>query len=403
MIKKSIFDLEFEVKIKLQKDRRKAEKSLKFLLKKPIEIPVEKSGENSTKVNKEEEEIDLTQLIVIENEFMGITDLIFKSSLLDPSIDMLKYKYEWNIPHFKSNVQYLNGKNEINLRIKYSDLLHGINKIDFTIINPETKKEFYKTIGLEKGLPPYGGSCFVSPSLGFSLLTEFTFIISDWKSSAMPLFYKIKYLNINNIPVDISNGGFVGSKFTTNTLPVANSFILEITDNQGISKTSLCNVNVKINKNIKEIDFYTKNIFDIPQKLLMNEIYKTNKNKDYVELAAMDKAVDMIDVYFDSIDQKKFITEYDIIISTLIEVSSQEFSDEKIAIIYKILNLIVKFIDPLLNYLPKLQSLYSILDNINKKCGELLKSNLLILNNFRLRRSRHFRNCRNVISITINS
>ena len=49
--------------------------------------------------------------------------------------------------------------------------------------------------------------------------------------------------------------------------------------------------------------------------------------------------------------------------------------------IYKILNVIVKYIDPFLNSLPKVQELYLILDNLNKKCGGLLKikSNFIIL------------------------
>ena len=68
----------------------------------------------------------------------------------------------------------------------------------------------------------------------------------------------------------------------------------------------------------------------------------------------------MIDVFFENVDQDKFINEYDNIISTLIEVSSQNFDDEKINTIYKILDIIVKFIDPLLDNLSKLQNLYSI-------------------------------------------
>ena len=308
---------------------------------------------------------------------MGTSDILFKSSLLDPNIDMKKYQYKWTISHYKSDTLYLNGRKEINLRIKYSDLLNGINEIEYLIINPETKKEYKKNTTFEKGLPPYGGSCFVSPSTGISFLTEFTFHISDWKSTSLPLFYKIKYIDKNNIPIDISNGGFGEDKFISNKLPVANNFILEIIDNQGISKTSICNVNVKINKDLNDIDFYTKGIFDIPQKLLINDLYKTNKNEnDKPDLEESTKAVDMIDVYFDNIDQEKFIIEYDIIISTLI-VITQNFDDKKIDTIYKILYIIVKFIDPLLNYLTKLHYLYSILDNMNKICGNLLKSNII--------------------------
>ena len=356
-----------------------------FILKKPIEKPIETENpksSNDIEVNPKDavnKEIDLTELIYIETEFMGTTDLLFKSSLIDPNIDMLKYKFQWTISHFKSDSLYLNGRKEINLRIKYSDLLNGINEIEYKIINPKTQKEFKKYIKFEKGLSPYGGSCSVNPTTGISFLTEFTFFISDWKSSSLPLFYKIKYLDKNNIPIDITNGGFVGDKFISNKLPVANKFILEIIDNQGISTKSICNVNVKINKELNYLDFYTKDIFDIPRKLLINDLYKTNKNENYnPDSEEMNKALDMIDVYFQTIDQEKFITEYDIIISTLIGVSSQNFDYDKIYTIYKILNLIVKYIDPLLNDLVKLQYLYSILDNINNKFGSLLKGKLFI-------------------------
>ena len=380
LIDKPTRDFEFFIKLKLTKDNRYAEKTLTFILKKPIE---NSTTSNQGEINKKEDhkveikkEIDLTDLIVIENEFMGTTDLLFKSSLLDPNIDMLKYKFQWTISHFKSDSLYLNGRKEINLRIKYADLLNGINDIEYKIINPETQKEFKKNIKFEKGLPPYGGSCFVSPSTGISFLTEFTFYVSDWKSTSLPLFYKIKYLDKNNIPIDISNGGFVGDKFISNKLPVANNFILEIIDNKGISTNSNCNLNVKTNKNIKPIDFYIQGVFDIPQQLLINDLYKTNKNEnDKQELEEINKAVDIIDIYFNSIDQDKFNTEYDIIISTLIAITTN-FDDKKIDTINKILNLIIKFIDPLLNNLVKLQYLYSVLDNMNNKFGTLLESKI---------------------------
>lgn len=106
-------DIEFEIKLKLQKDDRDAEKSLKFILKKPIEI-TEKKSENNTEADNKIEEIDLTQLIVIESEFLGATDILFNSTLIDPNLDMKNYKYNWNIPHFRSNSQYLNGRKETN-------------------------------------------------------------------------------------------------------------------------------------------------------------------------------------------------------------------------------------------------------------------------------------------------
>ena len=98
-------------KVKLQKNSRESEKSLTFFLKKPIEIANE-----SNKV--EEKENYLSELIEIESEFLGSTDLLIKSSFLDPYIDITKFKYKWTISHFNSDSQYLNGRKEIDLRIK---------------------------------------------------------------------------------------------------------------------------------------------------------------------------------------------------------------------------------------------------------------------------------------------
>ena len=87
----------------------------------------------------------------------------------------------------------------------------------------------------------------------------------------------------------------------------------------------------------------------------------------------------MINLLFESINQEQFLKEYDIIISTLIIVSNNDFDNDKIDTINKLLNIIVKFIDPLLNSLPKIQNLYSILDNINKKTAKIRESNFKIM------------------------
>ena len=352
-------DLSLEVKLKLNKNNRYAEKKLGFLFKNPIK--------------------DFGKLIVIDNEYLGLSDVLFKSSLLDTNIDMNKFKYNWNIKHFKSESQYLNGQKEMNLRIKYDDLLNGINNIELTIIDPILENKYYKEILFEKAIPPYGGNCFLVPSIGYSFLTEFSFIVSDWISSFFPLLYKIKYLDSNNIPVDISDGGFAGEKFVSNKLPVGKSFILEITDIRGVSKISYCKANVKINQDLKDLDYYTKDIFDITKKLLISKLYETNKISEDVNLNQLNKKVDMINLLFESINQEHFLKEYDIIISTLIIVSNNDFDNDKIDTINKLLNIIVKFIDPLLNSLPKIQNLYSILDNINKKTAKILESNFKIM------------------------
>lgn len=354
--------MSLEVKLKLKKNNRYAEKNLKFLLK------------NTN---------DFSKLIIISTENLGLTDILFKSSLLDTNIDINQFKFQWNIKHFKSEDLYLNGKKEMNLRVKYEDLLNGINNIELILTDPKTDVKYFKNILFEKLLPPYGGNCVVFPSVGYSFLTEFTFLINDWQSKAFPLTYKIKYLDANNIPVDITDGGFTGEKFITNRLPVAKSFILEITDSRGISKISTCNADVKINKDLKNIDNYTKNIFDIAKKLLIIELYQTNKVNEDVNSTELNNKVDMINLLFENVNQEKFLKEYDVIISTLVNVSSKDFDNDKIDIINNILIVIVKFINPLLNNLPKIQNLYTIIDNINKKTGNISKG-IFIVNNLKL-------------------
>jgi len=386
LIKAPITQDNYDFILNVFKDQRSANKKITLILKKPLITNTLTSNPSTISLNepkKEEEEIDLTDLIVIEQISIGKLDITFQVSLLDPKIDMQKYQYTWTVKHFTSDEQYINGKNEINLRVKISDLLNGVNKIDFKITNPKSKKEYFKSYDYEKNLPPSGGNCQVSPVTGFSLSTDFTFKFENWKSKSLPLLYKIKYQNNNKILVDISDGGVSENKFSSNTLPFTEKFILEIIDTQGLSAEISCNVKVKKNQNLPEIQSFLEQFFDTSKKLMMMDIYQTNKNSNDMDPAMLNNAIDMVDNLFgDDLTQEMFLQKYESIVSTIITISNQNLDNDKINKIYKILKLIVKNVDPLLGDSSKVDLLYKILDNLNKKAGNFLLRKLIKILNF---------------------
>jgi len=67
-----------------------------------------------------------------------------------------------------------------------------------------------------------------------------------------------------------------------------------------------------------------------------------------------------------------FLQKYESIVSTIITISNQNLDNDKINKIYKILKLIVKNVDPILGDSSKVDLLYKILDNLNKKAGNFL-------------------------------
>ena len=364
----------------LTKDKRINSRTISATLKKPLHIfavETKSVNNNPTDVGDKDTEMDITDLIVIEQNPLGKSDIVFKVSLLDPNIDMLKYRYNWNIIYFKSNDSYINGKNEISLRVKYEDLLNGLNDITIIITNPKNNKIYSKTYQFEKGKPPFGGNCQVNPQKGFSLATNFTFTFENWKSNLMPLLYKIKFENKNKILVDLTEGGFFENKFVTNALPAESRIFLEVIDNQGFSSQVQCNVIVQLNKHLKGLDSILENYFEESMKLIIMEIYQSNKKEDEIDPLMINKAVDMVETYFDDLSEPKFLENYEIIVSTIITISKNELTSEKINKIYKILNLIMMKIDKILSDLTKIEYLYTISDILNKNAEEYLKSILI--------------------------
>ena len=102
-------------------------------------------------------------------------------------------------------------------------------------------------------------------------------------------------------------------------------------------------------------------------------IYSTNKDVDEnknSDDSSANNALKMIDHYLDSMTLEKFVTNYENVIANLINISDSNLDQEKLNIIFKILNSVITFIDPILSNLERLNNLYKILDTIHKKCSE---------------------------------
>jgi len=167
------------VDLKLKKNNRTNIKSFTISIKKPKTIII---------VNKNEtlnNETTNNQPIIIENfeEILYIDykpskgeDIVFTLMSLDESINFSSISILWIVRHFKDKNQYLNGQNELLLRINLSDLLIGINEIKCLITINSTKKMFEKTYFYNVDRNPFGGNCLVSPDSGFSMLTNLTII-----------------------------------------------------------------------------------------------------------------------------------------------------------------------------------------------------------------------------------
>jgi len=361
----------------LTKDNRSAIRQINLKLKKPL-ITIIPNENNKTAIlssfDEKKIEMDLTDLIIIEHNPMGITDLLFEVSLLDSNINLDNYKYEWNIPHFTYKDQYINGVNELKLRVKQNDLLIGVNKIIINMMEIKTKKNYSKTYDYEKHSSPYGGECRIEPFDGYSFLTNFTFIVPNWISNTKTLIYKIKFENKNKILFDLSNGGFSQNTFSIENLPVGNKLFLEVIDMRGLSTIFPCQVNVRINKNLPSLDNLLENIVDVSKKLLIIEVYQTNVKEDGVSDKVVGNSINILNNYFDNLSLNDFLNNYEKLISTIITVSNQTLTNDNITKLFEILNLIIKYIDPLLNDITKFEYLFSILDKLNKKVGDKLLS-----------------------------
>jgi len=214
----------------------------------------------------------------------------------------------------------------------------------------------------------------IEPREGYSLLTIFNFSVPNWISNSKILIYKIKFENKNKVLLDLSNGGFSKNTFIIEKLPVGNKLYLEVIDMQGFSTTVPCYINVKINKNLPSLESILDNVIDASKKFLLLEIYKTNVNTEIMSDKIFENSMNMLEDYFENLTLDNFIIDYEKIISFIITFSNHKLTNENITKLFKILNLIMKYIDPLLNDLTKVEYLFKILDNLNKKAGDQIQS-----------------------------
>lgn len=413
-----INDISMQFSLKLNKDKRQTQKTYALTLKKPSLvtnlnnpfIPI--SGTNATEtalqvstsnLNNEENsiaEIDITDFIAIEQVKFGLIDIILKVVFLNPTLTYNNFQYQWNVLHYRQQSQYLNGRNEINLRILYNDLLVGTNKIELKVTSHSSNKQYLKSYEYEKGVPPYGGNIITTPSWGYSLSTEFKFYISNWKSNSLPLIYKIKYLNANNILIDLTSGGFSSNVYISNQIPEEKIFYLEVIDNQGLNTLISFNLKVDPNKNASiDINAIKKSNLNISNQIMLYNIvqqqYKSslannnsniNSNQSSTSISGtsngetgannsvssnlVKSAINLIDEYFKNFNNEKYLLDFDNIISLLLNITNNNFTDENsLKRLFNILDLIIENIDPLLSDLNRLNHLYIILDNIYKKAS----------------------------------
>lgn len=374
LISNQLDNKNYEITFNIKKDKRNALKIFIITIKKPL--PKVSSGETTP---------DLSDLIIINPLSRGGSpELLLEISYLDKNLNILDYKYYWTISHFLNDSQYLNSRKEPQLKISNDDLLTGYNEVKIEVTD-KTGKTYFKIYNYEKNRAPYGGNCAVSPMTGVSMKTDFKFIISGWISKSLPLVYKIKYSNKNKNYVDISNGGFAEEYWISNLIPVANDFILEISDSSGLFTEFTCAINVKVNKALESLDFYLGKELDPKIKLLILEVYGSNKdalsNDSYTENAELNnKALDMMDSYL-NIPPEKIKQDLENIISKILDISNKPFDLDKLLIVNKSIKVIVDNIEPLLQYIDKMQIVYRVLDNIFKKASsieELIKNKDLL-------------------------
>lgn len=376
----SLLDLE----LVLKKDKRQANKKFQIKIKnsKTLSKQNTQNGQASSDVDTE----DISQMIEINpltkssnNEF------IFAVNLLDKTMNLYQYSFYWTVMHFTSESQYLNSRREYLIKILSDDLLIGQNNISLQITNPKNNKTYIKDYTYEKPRPPYGGNCQVSPAEGVSLLTTFKFTISNWISKSSQLFYKIKYLNSQNILFDITTNSFTEQEYSSSMLPVSNGFVLEITDFLGLVTQAPCKVKVKRNPNLAELDYYLEREFDPNNKLLLVEIYKSNvaqisgsdsnnsNSNSNAEIGINNKSLDLIDsLMTNSNNSLSMAEQLDKIISLIYDISNKKFDNEKMGIMNSAIENIIINIDPYLEYLDKLKYIYQTLNNLIDK---VLKNN----------------------------
>lgn len=370
LIKKPKKNLEFEIELIISKDTRISKKKAKLKLKKPIEI--KKKGGKAI-------DLDLTDLIIISPKNSGgLKNIIFQISFALPSLKFSDYKYHWTIKSFKSDKQYLNSRVENNLKILRDDLLSGINEIKLVVTDPKNKKSYKKIYKYLKPQPPYGGRCDLPKQNGISLKDDFEFKISGWISKKKPLLFKIKFLNDEENFLDISMGGFLEEKFVTKNLPVGESFFLEAIDSGGLSAIVPCQLKVLPNNQLMKMEDYLEGVFEPVKKMIIMDIFKSNlanggslaqdssqKEKIDPRIAINDQALEMLSNLLNSGEDPSDSLEN--VTTSLLTVSPEPYSDSSILIAVNCLEVIVNYIEAIMDKEENVKMVFKIGDNLLKK------------------------------------
>ena len=90
--------------------------------------------------------------------------------------------------------------------------------------------------------PPSGGTCSVSPNKGTYMQTTITFTANNWVTLNSPIKYRFLYLNDKNLKIDFSSGYIYVDTFTSNSIPVATAYYMEVTDFAGFQTTITCDL-----------------------------------------------------------------------------------------------------------------------------------------------------------------
>jgi len=376
----------FEFLLKLKKNTRSNGKSLSITIQKPKTDFINKFENiyNSTTNDQTMILENIKQSLYIDYKTSKSEDIFFELKSLNNLIDFSSISLIWIIPHFKDQTLYLNGQNEIQLRIKLSNLLIGNNEIICDITNIKTNQTFKKIYNFSVERNPYGGNCLVSPNSGISMYTNFTITQEGWKGGSLPLLFKIMCKTNSNILIDLTNGGFFTQSFSINNLPEGNNIIfLEVSDNQGKSVLAPCPLKINKNNSKPPIETYLENLNDITRKMVLFDIYTLNKDENTKnqddEKKEIDYRLNILNTYYEEIsfkfDHEKFFENIEKVLSFLLEFSYKNLKNIDLGKLFDILDLIINNIDPLLDEMNKINILYEILDNFSENIKIKIKEN----------------------------
>ena len=102
---------------------------------------------------------------------------------------------------------------------------------------------------------------------------------------------------------------------------------------------------------------YLEREYDPNNRLLLVEIYVSNKNTNEQNPTLTNKAIDMMDYYLINSSKENIQQDLENIIARIYQISLNNFDKDKLNIINKSIQIIIDNIEPLLQYLEKLQNM----------------------------------------------